>query len=90
MPTPRVHLTKIYIEAAKRTPATGRIEIRDAEVRGLLLRISEFGYKSFSLCARFPGMTNPSRRSIGERRHDQPGPSPRRSTRMEGTDQARC
>jgi integrase len=62
----RVYLTKTFIEAAKRTPATGRIEYRDAEVRGLLLRVSEFGYKSFSLCARFPGQTNPSRRSIGE------------------------
>jgi integrase len=62
----RVYLTKTFIEAAKRTPATGRIEYRDAEVRGLLLRVSEFGYKSFSLRARFPGQTNPSRRSIGE------------------------
>ena len=62
----RVYLTKTFIEAAKRTPATGRVEYRDAEVRGLLLRVSAFGYKSFSLCARFPGQHNPSRRSIGE------------------------
>ena len=84
----RVYLTKTFLEAAKRTPATGRIEYRDAEVRGLLLRVSEFGYKSFSLCARFPGqrLKPPLHRRVW---HCQPGRSSGDGLPVEGDDPAR-
>ncbi len=50
----RVYLTKTFIEAAKRTPATGRIEYRDAEVRGLLLRCPSSATSHFRYVPGFP------------------------------------
>jgi integrase len=46
--------------------ASGRYEIMDTVVPGLGVRISERGVKTFILVARYPGSTNPVRRSLGE------------------------
>jgi integrase len=43
-----------------------RLETPDTEVRGLLVRVTEKGTKSFALYTRFPGSTAPSRRALGE------------------------
>jgi integrase len=47
-------------------PAARRYEVADAVVPGLAVRVSERGAKTFVLISRFPGSTNPTRRSLGE------------------------
>jgi integrase len=41
-------------------------DVRDAEVRGLAVRIMGSGQRSFVLVTRFPGSKNPTRRALGE------------------------
>src|SRR6185436_3720548 len=50
-------LTDRAIKTAKR-------DMADAIVPGLLLRVRPSGAKSFALVARFPGSSNPTRRTI--------------------------
>ena len=38
----------------------------DTVVRGLGMRVSETGRKTFVLVTRFPGSTNPTRRALGQ------------------------
>src|SRR5262245_32536680 len=38
----------------------------DSDVPGFGVRVSEIGQKAFILIARYPGSTNPTRRSLGE------------------------
>ena len=61
----RVTLTDRYIASPARVPKSGRREYKDTEVRGLRLRVSEYGYRSFVLLSRFPPSLHPTRRSIG-------------------------
>lgn len=60
---PRQNLTDRAIKAAK--PAASARDISDALVPGLAVRVLPSGAKSFVLVARFPGSSNPTRRSIG-------------------------
>ena len=43
-----------------------RYEIRDNEVRGLLVRVTDRGKRSPMLQARFAGSSQPTRRKLGE------------------------
>lgn len=53
---PSIRLTAIAVEKLL-PPKTGRIDIYDAEVQGLVLRISASGVKSWSLMYRIAGQT---------------------------------
>ena len=61
---PHVKLTDRFIRSLKPTPGQ-RIEILDAVVTPLMLRVTETGHKSWALLARYPGYANPTRRSLG-------------------------
>jgi integrase len=56
-------LTDAYVKAAKTT--AGRVEIRDAGCRGLVLRVTKPGVKSWSFRYRAPGGGAVSRATIG-------------------------
>jgi integrase len=56
-------LTDRGIKALK--PTAKMSEVSDAIVPGLILRVMPSGAKSFNLIARYPGSTNPTRRSLG-------------------------
>jgi integrase len=58
-----LNLTVRKIEALKAKPY--RYEIADSEVRGLHVRVSPHGTKSFVLVTRYPGAKHPARRSLG-------------------------
>jgi Arm DNA-binding domain len=62
----RVVLSDTWIRSPKRVPQSGRVEYHDAWAPGLSLRVSEYGHRSFILTTRYPGFTNPSRRTLGE------------------------
>ncbi|MEM8574790.1 MAG: tyrosine-type recombinase/integrase [Pseudomonadota bacterium] len=58
-------LSDTYLRSLK--PATSkRIEVMDTYVPGFGVRLSESGRKTFILVARYPGSSNPTRRSLGE------------------------
>jgi hypothetical protein len=56
----RVELTARHVNAAK--PNT---EIRDADCRGLRLRVSPLGHKAWVLVTRYPGARHATRRTLG-------------------------
>src|SRR5262245_51868662 len=56
-------LTDRAIRALK--PEAKMREISDAVVPGLIIRVMPSGAKSFNLNARYPGSSNPTRRSLG-------------------------
>jgi hypothetical protein len=63
----RVSLTDRFIRSRPPAPTGTRDAYLDAVVPGLALRITETGYKSFVLIARFPTHPkNPPRQVIGE------------------------
>src|SRR5262245_23383716 len=53
------------IKALKPAKAGQRHETWDALVPGLGVRVTDTGAKSFVLATRYPGSTNPARRSLG-------------------------
>jgi integrase len=65
MPTKK-RLTDNLIAGLKPAAEGQRNEIRDDLVSGLAIRVTDKGKKTFVLVARYPGSTNPTRRSIGE------------------------
>jgi integrase len=60
----RVKLTDKFIRSLRPTPGQ-RVEILDAMVTPLMLRVTEKGHKSWALLARYPGYANPTRRTLG-------------------------
>src|SRR5262245_50638506 len=54
------------LKAAKPARAGTRYEIADKVTPGLIVRVTDRGTKTFALVARYPGSTNPTRRSLGE------------------------
>lgn len=60
----RVRLTDIRVREAK-PPKSGRRELWDSEVKGLGLRVTPNGVKSYVLYQRWPD-GKPSRRKIGD------------------------
>lgn len=64
---PRVTLTDRFIASKKLVPQSGRADYPDTEVRGLALRVTSAGHKSFVLIARYPlNPKNPTRRALGD------------------------
>ncbi|GAO01833.1 site-specific integrase [Anaeromyxobacter sp. PSR-1] len=59
---PSIRLTAVAVEKLA-TPATGRLEVYDAEVPGLVLRVSASGVKSWSFTYRVKG--DPRRLTLG-------------------------
>jgi integrase len=57
-------LTDRKVKTLKRKSA--RYDVMDTDVPGLGVRVTETGQKSFILIARYPGSSNPTRRTIGE------------------------
>jgi integrase len=51
---------------ALKPKAGRRYEVHDTITPGLLVRVTDKGTRTFALCARFPGSTNPTRRALGE------------------------
>ena len=43
-----------------------RYDVMDTDVPGFGVRVTEVGQKSFILIARYPGSSNPTRRTVGE------------------------
>jgi integrase len=43
-----------------------RYDVMDSDVRGFGVRVNDAGRKTFVLVARYPGSTNPTRRTLGE------------------------
>jgi integrase len=62
----RRNLTIKAIEALKPAPSGGRYDIADAIVPGFGVRVTDKGKKSYILTARFPGSSNPTRRTIAD------------------------
>jgi len=63
----RKQLTEVMIEKL-RPPATGRLEVFDAIVPGLAVRITTSGAKSFIVRGRIRGRPNPIRITLGHAR----------------------
>jgi integrase len=61
----RINLTPRRVEALKPDPTGKRVELRDSQVPGLVLRCAA-RRKTFCLHCRFPGSKNPTRRALGE------------------------
>jgi integrase len=61
---PKKTLTDRGLKALK--PATKLYDVMDTITPGFGVRVSERGRKTFILIARYPGSTNPTRRSLGE------------------------
>jgi integrase len=59
-------LTDRTIKALKPAQIGNRYEVMDADVRGLGVRVTEKGHRTFILVARYPGSKNPTRRALGE------------------------
>jgi integrase len=66
MTVPKKELTDTAISKAKPPPAGKRLIKWDALVPGFGVRITEKGKKTFVLCKRFPGKTQPEYRRIDE------------------------
>jgi integrase len=60
----RIRLTDKFLRTVT-AKGDGRDEFFDAVVPQMVLRISPSGHKSLSLCTRFPGSKNPTRRLLG-------------------------
>jgi hypothetical protein len=54
------------LKAFKAAKPGKRYDIADTEVRGLAIRVSDKGQRTFVLIARYPGSNNPTRRALGE------------------------
>ena len=63
----RKQLTEVMIEKL-RPPTVGRLEIFDAIVPGLAVRVTPNGTKSFVVRSRIRGRSNPIRLTIGDAR----------------------
>lgn len=63
---PRVNLTDRTLKSVKPAPVGKRIDLMDAIVPGLGVRVNDKGGATFFLLSRFPGSTNPTRRTIGK------------------------
>jgi integrase len=59
-------LTDRRIKALKAAKPGKRYDVPDGEVRGLGVRVSDKGQRTFVLIARYPGSDNPTRRALGE------------------------
>ena len=62
----RRNLTAKAIEVLKPAPGGGRYDVADGIVPGFGVRVTDRGKKSYILTARFPGSTNPTRRTIAD------------------------
>src|SRR3974390_739717 len=62
----RINLTDRKLKSLKAAPAGKRLEYGDRDSRGLIIRVTDTGHKSFAFLARFPGSDNPTRRAIGD------------------------
>lgn len=62
----RRNLTAKAIEALKPAPGGGRYDVADGIVPGFGVRVTDKGKKSYILTARFPGSSNPTRRTIAD------------------------
>jgi integrase len=56
-------LTDRFIQSLK--PEDERYDVSDLDVRGLHIRVSPHGSRTFVLCIRYPGAKYPTRRSLG-------------------------
>jgi integrase len=54
------------LKALKPAKPGQRYEVRDAQMAGLIVRVTDRGTKTFALIARYPGSSNPTRRALGE------------------------
>ena len=59
-------LTDRKLQTLKRANAGKRYDVMDGDVRGLGVRVTDTGRRSFILIARYPGSSNPTRRALGE------------------------
>lgn len=59
------NLTDRTLKALKPADTGGRYEVMDTVVPGFGVRVSDKGQASFILVARYPGSSNPTRRTIG-------------------------
>jgi integrase len=62
----RKNLNDRTLRALKPAAPGQRYDVGDAMTPGLAVRVTEKGTKTFSLVARYPGSTNPTRRALGE------------------------
>lgn len=63
---PRLKLTDLKLKGLKPAGVGDRYDVMDAVVPGLGVRVTDKGQRTFILLTRFPGSTNPTRRSLGE------------------------
>lgn len=63
---PRRMLTERAVKALQPAPQGRRYEIMDAAVPGFGVRVTDRGRRSYFLLTRYPGSSNPTRRSLGE------------------------
>lgn len=63
--TEKRRLTYRTLEAMKPAAAGKRYDISDAEVPGLLVRVTKNGVRTFVLSARYPGSKWSTRRALG-------------------------
>jgi integrase len=54
------------LKALKPAKPGQRYELGDAQMAGLVIRVTDKGTKTFALVARYPGSSNPTRRALGE------------------------
>ena len=54
------------LKALKPAKPGQRYEVGDAQMAGLVIRVTDKGTKTFALVARYPGSSNPTRRALGE------------------------
>lgn len=67
MPKAKSPKRRLTTTALDRLTARGeRYELRDTQVPGLCVRVSERGARTFVLKTRFPGSPHPTRRALGE------------------------
>jgi hypothetical protein len=59
-------LTDRTLRALKPASPGKRYEVIDADVRGLAIRVTDKGQRTFVLITRYPGSRNPTRRALGE------------------------
>ncbi len=64
--TERKRLNDRTLTALKPAKEGERYEIRDTDVPGLRVRVTDKGTKTFVFLARYPGSHNPTRRALGE------------------------
>lgn len=63
---PKKRLTDFDLRSLPPAEKGTRYEIRDNDVRGLLVRVTDRGKRTLMLQARFPGSSQPTRRELGE------------------------